>query len=179
MYRAHRAVNGPWWFSSSGDGRFDLAPPDGTCYLAFAPCTAIREAAGETLVQAGWVSAVFAADRCVSRLTAPRTTTLADTSHDDAAQYGLTCELGTITPYTLARVWAQAFAQTFRGLVYQSRFTTGSTRAVALFHAGGVADWEPDVHPEPYVQAAGRCGIKVASPVRAVTIISTPSPPRR
>lgn len=30
----HRGEYGAWWFSSDGSGRFDLAPPDGVCYLA-------------------------------------------------------------------------------------------------------------------------------------------------
>jgi len=34
LLRVTTSGYGPWWFSSDGAGRFDLAPPRGTCYLA-------------------------------------------------------------------------------------------------------------------------------------------------
>lgn len=34
LVRIHRAVREPWWFSNTGMMRFDLAPPDGACYLS-------------------------------------------------------------------------------------------------------------------------------------------------
>jgi hypothetical protein len=35
LYRIHRSIHGPWFFSGSGDGRFDpLAPGRGACYLS-------------------------------------------------------------------------------------------------------------------------------------------------
>lgn len=34
LVRVCRAENGTWWFSSDGSGRFDLDPPEGTCYFA-------------------------------------------------------------------------------------------------------------------------------------------------
>lgn len=47
IYRAHRHDLNPWWFASAhgigGDGRFDLADPYGTCYLAATPSRALRE----------------------------------------------------------------------------------------------------------------------------------------
>ncbi|NKZ80542.1 RES domain-containing protein [Rhodococcus hoagii] len=43
LWRGHKAGNGPWWFASSGRGRFDLVEPRGTCYVAFDERTAIRE----------------------------------------------------------------------------------------------------------------------------------------
>ncbi|WP_305091850.1 RES domain-containing protein [Prescottella sp. R16] len=47
LLRGHRVANSPWWFASSGGGRFDLALPRGTCYLALDEATAIRETVGE------------------------------------------------------------------------------------------------------------------------------------
>jgi hypothetical protein len=34
LCRVTSAGFGPWWFSSDEEGRFDLVPPRGTCYLA-------------------------------------------------------------------------------------------------------------------------------------------------
>jgi hypothetical protein len=39
----HRGEHGAWWFSSDGSGRFDLAPPGGSCYLAETPLGALIE----------------------------------------------------------------------------------------------------------------------------------------
>nr|WP_221195334.1 RES family NAD+ phosphorylase [Hoyosella altamirensis] len=174
LYRAHRRDLSPWWFSSSGEGRFDLEAPRGTCYLAFDPCTAVRETAGTTLVQLGVVSAEFANTRVVSKLRAPATKRLANTCREQAASYGLTRELGTTTPYTVPREWAAAFAKNFAGIVYQSRFTTGASQAIALFSNAGRGTWEYDTTPTPYTAAARQCGIRVAPPVRSVTIIQPP-----
>ncbi|ABG99767.1 hypothetical protein RHA1_ro08723 (plasmid) [Rhodococcus jostii RHA1] len=51
--RGHRVSNGPWWFSSSGGGRFDLSAPRGTCYVAFDEATAIRETVGRRWPRSG------------------------------------------------------------------------------------------------------------------------------
>jgi hypothetical protein len=180
LHRAHRAAAGPWWFSSSGGGRFDLDAPRGTCYLAFDACTAVRETAGETLVRLGWVSADFARERVVSRLTVPKGRSLADICHEAAAGFGVTREIATLTPYALTRQWAQALADapgSFGGLRYQSRFTTAArATAVALFDAAGQAPWPADPHPEGFAAAARACGIRVAPPVRTVRIVPPPAP---
>lgn len=34
LHRVCRQENGTWWFSSDGSGRFDLGPPEGTCYFS-------------------------------------------------------------------------------------------------------------------------------------------------
>jgi hypothetical protein len=39
----HHNRHGPWWFSSDRSGRFDLDPPNGTCYLAEAAVGALIE----------------------------------------------------------------------------------------------------------------------------------------
>ena len=46
---------GPWWFSSDGQGRFDLEPPRGTCYLADEEVGALLEVLGPiAVVSTGW-----------------------------------------------------------------------------------------------------------------------------
>src|SRR4029450_991876 len=48
---------GPWWFSSDAHGRFDLAPPRGTCYLADDEVTALLEGLGPVMgVRPRWAA---------------------------------------------------------------------------------------------------------------------------
>jgi hypothetical protein len=177
LVRGHSAANGPWWFSSSGSGRFDLTPPRGTCYLAFDEITAIRETVGEALATTGIISDTFAATRRLSTLAVPHTHRMADTCADDAADFGLTRELVSMTPYAVPQEWAAAFDGVgFTGLRYQTRFTTGpNPNAVAMFHEAGESDWPEDPNPEPLIAAARRHGFTVASPPRSVRIVSPPS----
>lgn len=178
LHRGHRDNNGPWWFSSTGGGRFDLTPPRGTCYLAFDELTAIRETVGEALATTGIISETFAAERQLSTLTVPHAHNLADTCAETAADFGLTRELSSMTPYAVPQEWAAAFAAvSFAGLRYQTRFTTGpAANAVALFgDAGEAATWPTDPTPEPLVAAARRHGFTVARPPRSVRIVSPPS----
>lgn len=176
LRRGHRTANGPWWFSSSGGGRFDLTPPRGTCYLAFDEITAIRETVGAALATARVISAAFAAERQLSTLVVPHDHNLADTCADEAADFGLTRELSSMTPYAVPQEWAAAFDATFTGLRYQSRFTTGpGPNAVALFGEAGEADWPTDPSPESFTAAAHRCDFTVVGPPRSVRIISPPA----
>lgn len=176
LVRGHRAAKGPWWFASSGGGRFDLPPPRGTCYVAFDDRTAIRETVGEVLAVGGVVAAEFAAERVLSTLRIPARRRLADTCAESAADFGLTRELCTLTPYDVPRRWAAALAGGFDGLRYQTRFTTGAgANAAALFGAAGARDgWPVDDAPEPFGIAARRCGFTVAAPPRVVRIVEPP-----
>lgn len=110
-------------------------------------------------------------------LTVPHEHRLADTVTDDAANFGMTRELATVTPYTIPQRWAAAFDDTgFAGLQYQSRFTTGAApNAVALFSKAGEADWPIDPEPEPFIVAARRLGFTVTSPPRTVRVVSPPT----
>lgn len=156
-------------------GRFDLNPPRGTCYLGFDELTAIRETVGEALAKNGVISDDFATERQLSTLTVPGDHQLADTCTDEAADFGLTRELASMTPYAVPQEWAAAFDAHFGGIRYQTRFTTGpNPNAVGLFGDAGEASWPIDPSPEPFVAAARRCGFIVASPPRAVHIVPPP-----
>ncbi|CAM3107998.1 RES family NAD+ phosphorylase [Prescottella defluvii] len=176
LLRGHRTANGAWWFASSGRGRFDLDDPDGTCYVAFDERTAIRETVGEVLAAVGIVTHEFAAERSLSTLRVPARRQLADTCAETAADFGLTRELCTVTPYDVPRQWATALAAQSDGIRYQSRFTTGpSANAAALFGpAGARTDWPADDDPEPFATAARRCGFTVGSVPRTVRIVEPP-----
>ncbi len=84
-----------------------------------------------------------------------------------AADFGVTRELESMTPYDVPARWAAAFdAAGFDGIWYGPRFSPGSASAVALFGAAG-EDPHRDVDPQPV--PAGR--------VRGVP--ATVDPPRR
>lgn len=175
LHRGHSIGNGPWWFASSGGGRFDLTPPRGTCYLGYDELTAIRETVGAPLAATGVISAAFASKRQLSVLAVPHDHHLADTSSEDAANYGMTRELVSMTPYAVPHEWASTFDATFDGIQYQTRFTTGpNPNAVALFADAGEQPWPVDPDPEPLTTAARRHGFTVASPPRSVRIVPTP-----
>lgn len=118
MVRVCRAAQHTWWFSADGSGRFDLAPPQGTCYLATDAYAAIREATRLGPVSTAWVLA-----RELREVAPPDPNArLAATTRQAAGRYGVTTELATVVPYDLPRRWATAFhAHGFNGIRHQLR----------------------------------------------------------
>ena len=51
LWRAHAANLEPWFFASDEFGRFNLSPPNGSCYAATDPETAVRERFADILVE--------------------------------------------------------------------------------------------------------------------------------
>lgn len=179
LRRAHRAGVSPWWFSSNLSGRFDLLDPLGTCYLATDTKTALRERFGHDLVEQGVVTFKTAAETAVSALQVPAGRWLADSCHDGAAAFGMTRELGTCPDYDVPQGWASAFSDAqFRGVRYQTRFTTGPRpNAVALFDSAGQRDWPTDPEPVGGVQACTEAGLIIAqTPTRRQVRIVDPPP---
>lgn len=163
LYRAHRRDLTPWWFYSDLSGRFDLIEPDGTCYLASTAATALRERWGDRLIRAGRIGAAEADRTVLSRVRVPDARSLADSCSSRAALFGLTRELGTLTPYSLPQTWAAAFARAgCGGIRYESRFSTGPRDlAYAVFGPAGIADLSSDEHPVDGRAAANSAGISV------------------
>jgi hypothetical protein len=144
-FRAHEkrpgtADGGCWYYAAvppppKRGGRFDLASPRGTCYLADTALAVARERLGRPgrVVDYGEVS-----DAVVSevRFEPGR---VADLLHDDAALFGATRELSTSSPYLLSQQWAQALDSVgFEGIRYQPRFSSGPAEAIAAFGNSGV-----------------------------------------
>jgi hypothetical protein len=186
LFRAHRAGVGPWWFASNDEGRFNLDPPFGTCYLATDQDTALRERLGRDMVKLNVVSAGWAAETEVSRLTVQAGGQLADTCHQDAVRFGVTREIATYTgrKYVKTRKWAAAFhKRRFRGVRYESRFTTvAEPNAIALFDDAGDAgrpdtkNWPADPNPVPGEQACRLAGLTVYSPPTSRQVRLSPPP---
>jgi hypothetical protein len=138
----------PWWYATRTDGphpgRFDLADPDGTCYWAMTPATALLEVTADPQQLDPPVLSVAALQRLsvwrADTVPAARSK-LADTTV--ASVPGLTAELATIVPYDLAWQWADALhAEGRSGIVYRSRF--GQDDGVALFGPPGIPPHTPE-----------------------------------
>jgi hypothetical protein len=147
------------WYATRTDGphpgRFDLADPDGTCYWAMTPATALLEVPADPQQLDPPVLSVAA----LQPLSAWRADTvpasrskLADTTV--ASVPGLTAELATIVPYDLAWQWADALhAEGRSGIVYRSRF--GQDDAVALFGPAGIPPHTPEATRQPALAHGG------------------------
>jgi hypothetical protein len=136
FHRVTHGDHGPWWFASDGAGRFDLAPPRGTCYLADDPVLAVLEVFGD--LRADLVSADVLASRRLWTLALPAQCDAADTTVRAARGFGVTAELATLTPYDVPQRWAAAFAAAGHdGIRFRARHDPGGRRALALFGAAG------------------------------------------
>lgn len=167
-FRQHLAHVQPWWFSSSADGRFDLAPPYGTCYLAATPQSALRERLGPDLAIHGRVAASLIDGRVVSELTLPHRVKAADLESDRASTvYGITGELTVMTPYDVTRAWARVMHRSaFGGVLGRLRFSLGREDVgLGLFgDAGSRDDWLGDAEPVEARPLAAAMGVVVVEP---------------
>ena len=183
LHRAHRADRGPWWFSSGG-GRFDLPAPRGTCYLATSALVAVRERLGPVLAAARRLPVGALDGVVVSRLVAGQpgqggALRLANARVEAAANFGVTRELESMTPYDVPVRWAVAFdALGLDGVWYGPRFSPGAASALALFGAGG-ADARRAVDPAPVPAAEVRGVPAVVEPPRRrdLKVIEPPKGP--
>lgn len=142
LARIHPNDLGPWWFSSDGHGRFDLAPPNGTCYVALSPLGAFVEVfRGFTIVDSADI-----ADRALSRLRIPREVVLADCTSPRARRFGVTGEIHSTADYAATQAWAEALRGAgFAGVRYLCGQNPSQREiGVALFGAAGEADWPVD-----------------------------------
>lgn len=115
LFRIHRAGRAPWWFSSAGSGRFDLAPPRGTCYLAEEPLGSFVEVFREIRL----VPEEEVRRRALSEIRLPRPLRLADCAARKARMFGVTAAIHSTPDFALTRAWAAAFAAAgFDGVRY-------------------------------------------------------------
>ena len=124
------------------EGRFDLPPREGTCYLASDDLGALLERLGPGLAPGGIAPRSLLAGRHLRALHVPRPQTLADTLARRATKW-LTLEISTITPYHVPQAWARAFRrQGFFGIRYGIRHSTWRRHfSVAIFGPSGERNW--------------------------------------
>ncbi|WP_161958421.1 RES family NAD+ phosphorylase [Ornithinimicrobium cavernae] len=151
LYREHGLREGDdggcWWFASSGDGRFDLEDPHGTCYFGGTEGVAVRERCGRLMAMQIPITERLYAGRVVSEVCAPESAgALADLTSPAALMVGVTGELAATSDYALCQAWARAcWDAGFGGLRYPPRFTPGGKEAAfAIFGDEGH-------HPDPGV----------------------------
>jgi len=162
----------PWWFSSDGSGRFDLKPPNGTCYLATDSYAAIREASRLGPVSTAWVEA-----RELRQITPPDANArLAATTRQAAGRYGVTTELVTVIPYDLSRSWASAFQKHgFDGIRHQLRHDQRTRPSgIALFGPAGLAELDGGTATALTVDAVEAAGVKVFAPPHSAGLTTVP-----
>jgi hypothetical protein len=149
-WREHGTA-GPWYFAAGTAGRFNLAPPHGTLYLASRPESAARERIGLAQARTGWVPASLVAGRFVSELELPVDVRAAHITHPDAPRRGVvSSELGTVADYGLTRAWAQAFFDAgLTGLWFLLRFSGHHGRGLAVFGDEGSRPWAAPATPMP------------------------------
>lgn len=176
LFRVTRAVNGPWWFACSGEGRFDLECPDGTCYTSLEATSAILEVIGPDM-RDGIVSEEFIRQRVLYTLHLSESTRFAMLAHQAAASFGVTREIHTLIPYDLPQAWARRLRQVgFKGLRYSVRHDPApNADGIALFGQAGEAD-RPYTAPRQIKnnllqQLYQKYGIQVA-PIPAVNEIT-------
>jgi RES domain len=164
LFRVHLAKHGPWWFAATGDGRFDLALPRGTCYLADEAAGAFIEACQEPGVL---IPADYLRHRRLSVLSVPRELHLADCTVSRARAFGITGEIHSSVARQRTQAWARAFAQTgFDGVRFLARHDPAQRQVgIALFGPAGEAAWPvlstDDIAADLVLEVERRFGIRV------------------
>ena len=174
---------GAWFFSSSpatapsvGSGRFDLAQPGGTCYLASTATSAVLELVGPEFVRHGWVSGTILDARVVSSLSLPEPVRAAALDHPQASSFRVSAELFTMSDYATTQAWARAFsAAGFGGILTRLRFSPGGARGLALFGDAGVPSPPRvgDPRPVPARSLLDAMGIEIVDPPHSSAVVIT------
>jgi hypothetical protein len=163
-----------WWFSTDGSGRFDLAPPEGTCYFAADAAGAIREASRLGPVTPAWVAGRV---RCEVPPPDPRAR-LAATTRKAAAAFGITNELTALIPYDVPRHWAAAFrAREFAGIRHALRHDSRARPGgVSLFGAAGKRSTPKGRRSRLTVDEVRTAGVRVIPPPHSAVLRIDRSP---
>jgi hypothetical protein len=141
VWRVHKSHQKPWHFDNGG--RFGLAPPDGTCYVAKSDITAICETVIRGRVA---ISEDDLSGRIIRRMVLPKPFRLADCCRSEAIGFRVTRRLLTEFPYEQCPRWARAFRRDgFLGISYWPTYDPGDgRRTYALFGAASTResrDW--------------------------------------
>jgi RES domain len=117
IHRNHRWDKDPWWFASSGEGRFDLVGRQGfgTCCLAQRPVGGLLEAFKGLRV----VSEDAVDKRREFSTTVSRGLRLANCCVKAASRFGVNAEIHSTTDYDKTHAWAAALHKAgFDGIRY-------------------------------------------------------------
>jgi len=164
LARIHRLGDDPRFFSSSGEGRFDLGSPRGTLYTA-------ETAVGSFLEVFRAVPFIPQAEvdaRLLASLRVPGEMRLADCTASRARRLGVTAAIHSTPDYGLCQRWAEAFAAArFAGIRYRVSHDPSMTEiGLALFGQAGVdesiaVDEDAPIPPEVVDEVRSRFGVLV------------------
>lgn len=139
IYRIHKVMRAPWWFSFAGDGRFDpVGTGMGACYLTEDPVGAW----GEVFRKRQLLPEAEIARRSLLATTLKRDLRLADITARRALSFGITAALGSREQYDESHVFAtRALEDGFDGIRYfVSHDPAQKLYGIALFAAAGIPD---------------------------------------
>lgn len=162
LWRCHRSggtlptPRPMWWFASSAPGpsggRFDLAPPHGSCYTASSLAGAVVEAFQEHWGAGSLLPATALARRVVSSVTVPATAPPAATlSHRRCLAAGVTAALWADRDRTVTKRWAAELHGAGHQAIHHGiqHDPGGRLRAVTLFDTAGAREPWGLAWPEP------------------------------
>jgi hypothetical protein len=173
LFRVHGAANHPGYFSSTGDGRFDLVGIDeaGTCYLASTPEGTFVGVFGDLRL----VPSDLLAAKRISQANVTDKLHLADVTDPQViGRFGLGQEVSASLDYDPTQAWARALAQAgFDGIWYSARHDpAGTSRSVAVFGRSPLDElrltWSApeQIAPDLLDEIARRFGIEVVPTLR-------------
>lgn len=162
LFRAHDRKNGAWYFSNSGQGRFDLTDKRGTCYLAETVGAAVRERVGEQFATGRAIAPEDAKKMVVSELEV-HLTNVADLESPDVAHFPITSELTSMDDYPVPQAWARALDDSgFTAVHYRGRFSYVLGDSWALFGPAGDDERRAaDASPIDGFDACAEAGVPV------------------
>lgn len=138
LARIHKREHGVGFFSADGSGRFDLAPPEGTCYLGEEPLASFVEVFREASV----VAETLLLQKVLSLIRLRAEALLADVTQPKSRKFGVTGEIHTTTDHATTQAWAAAFRRAdFGGVRYRVRHDPAQDLVgIALFGPGGARE---------------------------------------
>jgi len=162
IYRIHKAIKSPWWFSSAGEGRFDpVGTGLGACYLADAPLGAWVEVFRKPQMLADAELEL----RSLLTVKLKRDLRLADVTSRRALIYDITSSIGAGEDFTRSQAFAaEASASGYDGVRYLVRHDPAQKLyGLALFGPAGTPDpadprWPQDSQaiPDSLIEDAER-----------------------
>jgi hypothetical protein len=139
IYRIHKSSAAPWWFSSTGEGRFDpVGTGMGACYLTEAALGAWLEVFRKRQL----LPEAEIEHRLLLTIMLRRDLRLADIPSRRALSFGITASLGANEGYDESQAFAvQALQSGFDGVRYLLRHDPAQKLyGLALFSQAGAPD---------------------------------------
>lgn len=122
LWRIHLAGRDAWHFASGPDGRFNLAAPNGTCYLSEKELGAFVEHFGRLLRPGGALPQPLVDARRLSAVRVGQLNLVDVTRRAVLGALGLTGEIHTTTDYAATQRWAETFKGAgYDGIRYLAR----------------------------------------------------------